>query len=317
MASALPRPTVVILLSDKRSGSTIFQTELAGHPDVQPLKYTSHTYLESHHWLKAAVMLGKPARMFSGGKIYPGYGGARNARSYMIDTIFGNLPDFVPPHDDRELIFDGWEALCAAYAKPVFFEKSPQILANWAALSLLLEWRARTDFDVRLVGLVRNPLAVQHSSERLFGTSPELRQFGWADLHRNLLALRQMLPDSALKIVRHEDILNDPVTAFADICTFVGLPPDPAMGASITDKTQDRWRTDAGYRLRLDPSVRQVAQNLGYTDADLDNPHAVPEGTPIRPSRRQWRPIQSAKNTLRDRVIKPILIRRRLPSNRR
>lgn len=93
--------TVVILLSDKRSGSTIFQTEFTRHAAVTGLRYSSHTYLESHHWLKGAVMLQRPDRLFAGGRTYRNYGGRRNARTYMIDTILGNLPDFAPPAQTR------------------------------------------------------------------------------------------------------------------------------------------------------------------------------------------------------------------------
>ena len=311
------RKTVVILLSDKRSGSTIFQSELLSHPDVQGLAYSSHTYLESHHWLKAAVMTHQPPRLFSGGRVYANYGGARNARTYMIDTIMGNLPDFKPPSDDKDLIFEGWEALCHHYATPVFFEKSPQVLANWAAVIMLLEWMERTEFDVRLVGLVRNPLAVQHSAKLLFGSAPHNRQFGWAETHRNLLALRQMLPEDKLLLLRHEDILADPQAQFADVCRFVGLSTRPEMGSTITSKTQDRWRDDRDYTLYLEPSVRYVARALGYKDAALDNPNA-PETPPVLapPKRRLFRRPSSfsdAKNRFRDRVARPFLMRRRTP----
>ena len=306
------RPTVVILLSDKRSGSTIFQSELIAHPDVRGLDYTSHTYLESHHWLKAAVMTGQPARLFSGGVPYPGYGGARNARTYMIDTVRGNIPDFVPPADDHALIRDGWEALCTRFAAPVFFEKSPQVLANWAAVSLLLNWMEETTFDVRLVGLVRNPLAVQHSSQKLFGTAPYDRQFGWAEIHRNLLALRQMLPPERLMLIRHEDIIADPQASFARVCDHIGIAPTPDMGSSITDRTQDRWRTDTDYRLTLDPVVIQVARAFGYSDDDLTNPHGAPLDIGPPPSR----PIPdftTLKNRFRDRIYRPIRMRRQSP----
>jgi hypothetical protein len=59
-------PTVIILLSDKRSGSTMFQNEICKHPDIQTVIYSPHTYLETHHWLKGAVLLGKSD--------YSGYG---------------------------------------------------------------------------------------------------------------------------------------------------------------------------------------------------------------------------------------------------
>jgi hypothetical protein len=308
----MTRPTVVILLSDKRSGSTILQTEMLSHPGVRGLHYTSHTYLESHHWLKAAVMTGMPARLFAGGAVYPGYGAARNARTYMIDTIRGNLPDFVPPQDDAALIRDGWEALCHRFAAPVFFEKSPQVLANWAAISLLLDWMETTEFTVKLVGLVRNPLAVQYSSERLFGSLPARRQFGWVEIQRNLLALRQMLSPEQLMILRHEDIIADPTARFTDLCAHVGLEPHPAMGAQVSDRTQDRWREDPDYALALDPAVKQVARALGYSDEELDNPHAVVQSRHAV-ARVPRRTPSQIKNHFRDRVLRPYLMRRRSP----
>jgi hypothetical protein len=310
----MSRPTVVILLSDKRSGSTILQTEFLSHPDVRGLDYTSHTYLESHHWLKAAVMTGQPDRLFSAGQIYPGYGGARNARTYMIDTITGNLPDFVPPQDDRDLVFEGWEALCQHYAKPVFFEKSPQVLANWASVIMLLEWVKKTSFDVRLVGLVRNPLAVQHSAQLLFGSVPVARQYGWAETHRNLLALRQMLPEDRLMLLRHEDILADPQARFADLCRYVGLENSDGMGQQITARTQDRWKDDPDYTLRLHPSVVHVAKALGYHDDELQNPNAQAEpDLGVTPQTISWKlpSLSQAKNKFRDRVARPYLMRRR------
>lgn len=310
----MPNPTVVVLLSDKRSGSTIFQTEFLAHPDVRGLDYTSHTYLESHHWLKAAVMTGQSPRLFSGGKTYRGYGSARNARTYMIDTLTGNLPDFVPPKDDLKLIFEGWEALCHHYAKPVFFEKSPQVLANWAAVIMLLEWVKTTAFDVRLVGLIRNPLAVQHSARSLFGTVPTQRQYGWAEIHRNLLALRQMLPNDKLLLLRYEDILTEPKARFADVCRYVGIERLSGMGAQITARTQFRWRNDPDFTLRLDPSVIHVARSLGYRDEELENPNAAnqPAARILEsPIRANLLPLSRLRSRFRDRVARPFLIRQR------
>ena len=139
-------PSIVLLLSDKRSGSTMFQDEICRHPDVQTVPYSPHSNLETHWWLTAAVLLRRPDRLFSSGRAYGGYGSRANARAYMIDLLARCVPDFQPPADDRTLVFEGWEALCQAYARPVFFEKSPQFLAHWAALSLILEWMQTTRF---------------------------------------------------------------------------------------------------------------------------------------------------------------------------
>ena len=126
------KKTVVILLSDKRSGSTMFQRELCRHPAIQTVTYSPHTYLETHHWLKGAVMLNLDPSLFCGNKVYEGYGSKANARIYTEDLICRNVPDFEIPKNDRELIFQGWEALCEKFAQPVFFriEDIPPIQAK-------------------------------------------------------------------------------------------------------------------------------------------------------------------------------------------
>jgi len=93
--------SVVILLSDKRSGSTMLQEELCKHPDIQHVAYSPHTYFETHHWLKAAVLLGMPPQTFYGHRVYRGYGSKKNARTYLIDCVKRNVPDFSVPADDR------------------------------------------------------------------------------------------------------------------------------------------------------------------------------------------------------------------------
>jgi hypothetical protein len=97
------KKTVVVLISDKRSGSTLFQRELLKHRDVNTLAYSPHTFLESHHWLKGAVMLNKNEGLgFSNNKVYGGYGSKANARKYMEDCIVGNNTDFAVPKDDKD-----------------------------------------------------------------------------------------------------------------------------------------------------------------------------------------------------------------------
>ena len=105
-------PTVVILLSDKRSGSTMLQDELCKHSGIRHVDYSPHTYFETHHWLKASVVLNRPDALYSGFRPYAGYGSRENARTYLIDTLKGNMPDYEPPENDEELISEGG-TLCA------------------------------------------------------------------------------------------------------------------------------------------------------------------------------------------------------------
>lgn len=287
----------------------MLQDALCRHEAIRHVDYSPHTYFETHHWLKSAVVLGQPASMFAGGRAYSGYGSIENARTYIEDTLTGNLPGYAVPKDDRELCFDGWEALCRANARPVFFEKSPQILAHWAAISLLLEWMETTEFNVKLIGLVRNPLSVQYSAEKLFSTDPSERQFAWLNTQRNLLALRSLLPEDQLRILRYEDLVSEPVACLDGLCEFLGVSTEPALVGDIHASSREKWRLDEAYTVGLDPAVIRVARGFGYSTRELENPNAV-----VTPSRRGAslpRRVRIWLNRQRDRRIKPVLLRAR------
>jgi len=297
---------VVILLSDKRSGSTMLQEAMCRHPDIRHVDYSPHTYFETHHWLKSAVLLDLPAALYSGGRVYPGYGSRENARAYIEDTLKGNIPGYELPQNDRALCFEGWEALCRHYAKPVFFEKSPQILAQWGALDLLLEWMEKTELDVKLIGLVRNPLAVQYSAEKLFSTDPNDRQLAWLSTHRNLLTLCTLLPKERLKLVRYEDVIKDPDVELSKLCEFVGIAPVSGLGAAVHDGSKEKWRSDPDYSLSLHPAVRRIAEGLGYTSEELASPGAV--GNPASGGRPRSA-LQLRLVAWRDRWLRPFKLR--------
>lgn len=301
--------TVVILLSDKRSGSTMFQRELCKHPNIQTVTYSPHTYLETHHWLKGAVLLGMAGETFASGKVYPGYGPTKNARSYLIDCVTKNVPDFRIPENDKALVFDGWDALCHKFAQPVFFEKSPQLLAHWAGLSLLLEWIHLTKFTVKIIGLTRNPLSVQYSAYRLFYTDPEKRQYSWLEAQKNMLAFKNLLPEHIFFHVKYEDIIEQPKTIFSSVCEFIGVAESPEVGNSVHAESLTKWKSDPCFTLRLDNAVKQVAKAFGYTEEDLENP---PKPVPPLSYRlqRKWESIYKLTITrFSYRILKPILIR--------
>ncbi len=302
-------PTVVILLSDKRSGSTMLQDELCKHSGIRHVDYSPHTYFETHHWLKASVVLNRPDMLYSGFKPYAGYGSRENARTYLIDTLKGNMPDYEPPENDTELIFEGWDALCKTFAQPVFFEKSPQILAEWCALSLLLEWVDRTEMDVKIIGLVRNPLAVQYSAHELFSTNAERRQFGWLNIQRNLLSIQSMLPPETFKLVRYEDIIADPKQGLADLCEFVGVEYEDEIGSAVHTSSKEKWMANENYTLQLDHSVSQIAKAFGYQDLELINPHKPTAATIAAMQPDLKTRIKKRMVRMRDRVVRPVYLK--------
>ena len=305
--------TVVILLSDKRSGSTMFQDAICAHPKIQTVEYSPHTYLETHHWLKAAVLLGTNPSLFSNGKTYKNYGSRKNARIYLESELKGNIPTYEIPKDDKQLVFEGWEALCDRFAKPVFFEKSPQHLAHWAALSLLLEWARQTKkYKVKIIGLVRNPLAVQYSAFKLFRTLPNQRQYGWLETHKNLLAIRGMLDKDRFQLIRYEDIVDAPESRLTAICNFIGVVYDPVMASKIHGNSKTKWNDDPFFTLTLDSAVTQMANTFGYTAKVLENDNTKKIST--------WELFVwnintmfiKLKNRILNRLVVPILLKFKL-----
>lgn len=264
--------TVVILLSDKRSGSTWFERELCKHRDVRHIHFTPHTYNETHYWVKAACILPTATEDFSGGVRPDAYGSSTAARKSLVKTIQGNVPDFVVPDDAEKLVFEGWNVLCKQFAHPVFFEKSPQHPHHWAALELLVSWIRTTDYQVRVIGLVRNPMSVMYSALQLFQTDPQNRQFGWAHANRNILKFGELLNDEQFYFVRYEDVVRQPELEFRKLCDFIGIDYESAVGQSVHDSSLNKWRDDVTYTLQLDESVSALAREFGYSEQDLYNP---------------------------------------------
>ena len=301
--------TVVILLSDKRSGSTMFQRELCKHTDVQTVTYSPHTYQETHHWLKAAVMLGVAPEQFSGGKVYSGYGTRRNARTYMEDCVRENVPNYEIPADDRALVFEGWEALCDRFAQPVFFEKSPQFLAHWGCLELMLTWIEQTDFDVKVIGLTRNPLSVLYSAQELFHTDPNSRQYGWVEIHENLLRVQARLKPEQFMLCRYEDIVRQPVKAFGNITRFVGLPPQEVVGTGIHASSVNKWQSDPLFTIQLADSVKSMARRMNYSEDELTNPEKPLPPWHYTVSKKVEGALRLLLARVKDRLLLPVMLR--------
>ncbi len=264
--------TVVFLLSDKRSGSTFLENELVAHPQIQNVDYTSHTYNETHYWLKAAQLLGMPESLFSGHRYSRSYGGGEQIRKSLVAGIQGNVAHFEPSDDDKEMVFQGWEALCEKFADPVFIEKSPQHAHHWAALELILQWAEQTHHKAKIIALVRNPMSVMYSAFKLFHTPPEQRQYGWFEAYNNLLLMERLRGDCDFHWVRYENIVTEPEHVFEELCRFIGVDTDPGLGQSAHTNSNNIWHDDPAFTLQLDSVVKRLAKHFGYSDEDLVNP---------------------------------------------
>jgi hypothetical protein len=297
-------PKVVILLSDKRSGSTMFEREMCKHPEVAHVTHTPHSYNETHYWVKAASLLAKSGEGFAGEVIPTAYGSRDAIRRSLLKTIQLNVPEFEPSPDDETLVYSGWEALCQRFAQPVFFEKSPQHVHHRPALDLIATWIKQTTFQIKIIGLIRNPMAVMYSAQELFYTKPEQRQYGWQRGNENILRFADQLDSSTFRLCFYEQIVGAPREQFGEICDFIGIERNSDIGSSVTDASLQKWRQDVAYTFQLSSSVRRFAVGLGYADEDLHNPEKPPLGMLKRAWLETRRKYRKAGARFRDQVRK-------------
>jgi hypothetical protein len=142
-------------------------------------------------------------------------------------------------------------------------------------LELLLNWIRQTGFEVRVIGLIRNPMAVIHSAGRRFNTDPARRQYAWVQTTQHIIRLGAALEPGQFHFLRYEDMVAEPAIIFESICRFIGVPPLRSMGSTVTDEALHKWRQDPDFTFELDEDVTRFAVNLGYVETDLVNSHRI------------------------------------------
>jgi hypothetical protein len=259
--------TSVLLLSDRSSGSSILQRELASHPDVHVVASTWHNEQETLFWNRAAALLGRPQEVLHYSTEIPF--SVERARTELQRFLADNLPRWRQPDSDDTLVFEGWHELCMAFG-PVFLEKSPHHLHSRSALELIVEADGRLpDVDFRYVGLVRNPMDVLYSQWRRWRAFPEVAQHDWQRAYENLERLQRVAGDRVM-VVRYEELVTNP-QVIRDVCGFIGIDWTPEIGAQLRSSSVKRWRTEPRFGFVLDPGVRAFANHLGYPDEELHN----------------------------------------------
>lgn len=257
----------VLILSDKSSGSSILQLELAKHSAVNTMRTSHHEENETLYWSKAAAVLDLHQPEMIDSSILPM---ARTVAGEALERLLqDNLDEPGPTPITRAELFGAWHQLTAFYG-PVFLEKSPHHLHNRAVLELLLDaQRELSDVDFRFVGLVRNPVDTMYSMWNRWKTVPEAREGEWCRAYSNLLWLKENAPEHTT-IVRYEDLITDP-EAIGALVEFVGVDREPNVGADLHDGSLQAWRTDSSFGYQPGAEVRRTAAQFGYAAADLDN----------------------------------------------
>ena len=292
----------VILLSEKSSGSSVFQEEIIKHPQVQTAKWTSHSEAETLYWLKAANILGYPQSSFW------------NARSPFpprycrrsLETILNNNLGYLPQHDnDWEFLVAGWEAMIDKFG-PVYFEKSPHHLNQWPALACINRFAKETKKNIKFIGLVRNPLSVVYSTHQRWYSALYERQFMWEQSYRNLLAFQQLCPTDQFLLVRYEDLISSPRNQFERILSFLGLEYVDSIGKSLHTESLSKWEQDMSFSFKIHPTVMQLGHQFGYTRQDMTSlkETGVTMGSTLNYPKMLLYRLRSTVNFYRKHVLK-------------
>jgi hypothetical protein len=259
--------TSVLILSDKSSGSSVLQRELARHSGVNTMRKPPHQEGETLYWSKCAALLGLPQPAMIDSKLLPM--SADRASSALANLIAANLDGPVGTPATRAEVFAVWRALTEQYA-PAFLEKSPHHLHNRAVLELLLDAAASLDdVDFRFIGLVRNPLDTLYSMWQRWRTVPEARAGEWCRAYENLLWLQDAVP-GAIRIIRYEDMVTQPAVV-TGVLDFIGVTPDPIVGEGFHCGSLHAWRNDSRFGYQPDSRLRALAGAFGYGPDDLDS----------------------------------------------
>ena len=296
--------TCIQILSTKSSGSSALQALLCTFANGRHVQHTRHGEYETLYWTKAASVLGlSQVRLPNSEVPIPTESALRDLRTLISQNTSG----FALPADNRQLIFEGWRALCMAHA-PVYVEKSPHHLHQWCCLRLMIEAAERLrEIDFRFIGLVRNPMDVLYSAWTRWRLAPETFQHHWRTAYENLERLREEV-GSRLIVVRYEDF-SDGSRCASGLLRDLGLDALPGADNFVHGSSRNRLRSDAGYGFQLDGGVMEVAARFGYTAEDLTSHRRLT--WPIRRTASRLvqlaiaQPIALLRRRLRPRISKP------------
>jgi hypothetical protein len=290
---------MLFVLSSPRAGSTLFRVMLAGHRQIFcPPEISLLFFKDMQEW-QQNVSFGQDFTWPAEGlhwalvellKLEPEEGWAEIERmvteNHTVPEVYNRLQTLA---DGRLLV-----------------DKTPPYAMDMETLR-----RAEQIFDDAIyVHLVRHPYAMmdsflrvrldqQFSSSLFDEPNPDpyiVAETIWATANRNLTTFLKDVDPARQRLVRYEDLVQQPETIMRDLCELMDLPYEPAlitpydgrrermMGGigdpnilthtGIDPTLADTWREITLPR-RLDPSTKQLAERFGY---ELPDNYKAPNG---------------------------------------
>ncbi|MCA9946451.1 MAG: sulfotransferase, partial [Anaerolineales bacterium] len=290
---------MLFVLSSPRAGSTLFRVMLAGHSQIFcPPEISLLFFKDMQEW-QQNVSFGQDFTWPAEGlhwalvellKLEPEEGWAEIERMVTENHTVPEVYNRIQTLADGRLLVD----------------KTPPYAMDMETLR-----RAEQIFeDAIYVHLVRHPYAMmdsflrvrldqQFSSSLFDEPNPDpyiVAETIWATANRNLTTFLKDVDPTRQRLVRYEDLVQQPEKIMRDLCELMALPYDPAlitpydgrrermMGGigdpnilthtGIDPTLAETWRSITLPR-RLDPSTKQLAEQFGY---ELPDNYEAPNG---------------------------------------
>lgn len=290
---------MLFVLSSPRAGSTLFRVMLAGHKQIFcPPEISLLFFKDMQEWQKN-VSFGQDFTWPAEGlhwalvellNLEPEEGWAEIERMVAENHTVPDVYNRIQSLADGRLLVD----------------KTPPYAMDMETLR-----RAEQIFDDAIyVHLVRHPYAMmdsflhvrldqQFSSSLFDEPNPDpyiVAETIWATANRNLTTFLKDVDPARQRLVRYEDLVQEPERIMRDLCALMDLPYEPAlitpydgrrermMGGigdpnilthtGIDPTLADKWREITLPR-RLDPSTKKLAEQFGY---ELPDNYEAPSG---------------------------------------
>lgn len=241
MASTFQGERLVFIISQPRSGSTLLQRILAGHPDI-------HTSAET--WLL----------------LNPVYGLRTCGTSAEFNTQWATraVGEFLTHYTDgNDIYFDGIREMARVIygnaldrsGKRLFLDKTPRY---YLIIPELLKLFPRA----RVVILLRNPMAVLASELKTYVKTDWARL---ANVKIDLLSAPRLLADAIehhahrIHLIRYETLVSEPEAQISALCQNLGIAYDPRMLEYVnTPAPKGSMNDTVGIYLHQRPSPANV-----------------------------------------------------------
>lgn len=226
-----PNPPAVFLLSAPRSGSTLLQTILAGHPMLFAPPELHLLWFQDLAERRLALSHDANRHLTSGA-----IRAIMELDSLTVDEASAVLEDY----EARHMPVSDFYALMQHRLGPrllvdktpansystMVLQQSEQLFQQPRYLFLMRHpgGMSRSFMDARLERTV--PFMQRHATEF---TPDQFAELAWLTCNQNIISFLDQVPDERKHRIHYEDLVSDPETTLRSVCDFLGIDFHPNM----------------------------------------------------------------------------------------